>query len=468
MVCNSDWLGPRLKLTAIIRHLRLRPFPSETAEGRASERYRRALWTIITNLINRGLGMLLMVLSVSWTIPYLGEERFGAWITIGSFTAMLSFLDLGVGNALTNRIARVSGSESAGRLSEAISGGLTVLAFIAVLMSFVLTVLALMIPWQGLLQLSTPEIAQEVRTAALTFALLFSVSIFANGVARIFHGMQQGFEVYLIGALGLLAGLLALSVATESRQGIPVLLACAMGGPILGNLLLLMLLRKRGQLPCRGAFGFGRREIDHLLKVGGLFFLLQIGTMVGWGADSLIIAAAQGAAAVAAFGVVQRLTQIVLQPLAIMNAPLWAAYADADVRADRAFIKATFIKSIVITFSLALVGAVTITLFGDSVIRIWTDGEVSVPGLLLLAMSVWMIIEATGGALGILLNGLGVVREQVWIVIAFILLVLPLKLWLAHSIGAVGVVVAGISAYLLVNGLGYGVIFRRRIEKRVL
>lgn len=74
------------------------PFPSDTEEGRAAERYRRASWTMLAHATSSAASMLAMVLSVSWTVPYLGPERFGAWMTIASLAAVLSFLDLGVGN----------------------------------------------------------------------------------------------------------------------------------------------------------------------------------------------------------------------------------------------------------------------------------------------------------------------------------------------------------------------------------
>ncbi len=78
-------------------------------------------------------------------------------------------------------------------------------------------------------------------------------------------------------------------------------------------------------------------EYRQLLNVGGLFFVLQIGTMIGWSADALIVSTLAGVTAVTQFAIVQRMYSLVSIPLSIMNAPLWGAYADANAPGLKAF-----------------------------------------------------------------------------------------------------------------------------------
>lgn len=269
--------------------------------------------------------------------------------------------------------------------------------------------------------------------------------------------------MHIAGIFGSLIGLLALAYAVHLQAGLPVLLLCTMGGPLLGNLLLLAPLLKRGEVSGHSAVQSLRSEAPNLINVGWLFLLLQIGTMVGWGADSLIIANATGAASVAAFAVIQRLTLLVSQPLSIINAPLWSAYADAHGRGEKVFIRETFVKSFYMTLLASFAGAALLMVVGQDAIEYWTDGEIKVELLLLMALAIWMILECTGNSLGVLLNGLGVVRQQVWVVSSFVLVAIPLKLWLSSLHGALGVVVAGILAYLVTTVLGYGLIFRKAI-----
>lgn len=456
-----------MNLRIALKHLRLSPFSTGTAEGRAAERYRLALWTVIANAVNRAFGMLVMVLSVRWTLPYLGSERFGVWMTIASFAAMLSFLDLGIGNALTNRVAQASAQGHGTLLRRAVTGGLGVLAILAVALAIVLSFVASAIPWASLIRVDSTDILDEIGRTVVVFAVLFSIGIFANGIARVFHGLQRGFEVHLVGIAGSAFSLSCLAMAVNAEAGLPILLLCSMGGQILGLLALGGLLYLRGHLAIRGGVKAVHAEGKVLLQVGGLFFLLQIGTMVGWGADSILVANISGASAVAVFSVTQRLMQFVSQPLAIINAPLWGAYAEAAAKKDHDFVRRTFLRSIKWTFYVSVAGALLLLLAGQKIVEMWTTGAIVPPWSLLVCMSLWLILESTGNALGVLLNGLGVVRQQVWVVTAFVLLVFPLKLWWGHEWGAFGVVLASIIAYLITTVFGYGIVFRRNVVERM-
>lgn len=456
-----------MKIKSAFRHFRLVPFSLETEDGRTAERYRLAVLTILTNVASKLSAMLVMVLSVSWTVPYLGAERFGIWMTVSSFAAILSFLDLGIGNALTNRTAQAANANKEETLQKVVTGGLVLLGLLAVVMSIGLMSVGLILPWSTLVKIQNPQLMGEVKNTAIVFFALFSLSIFTNGVARVVCGLQRGFEAHLSDILGSLIGLLALDFAVNEQAGPPILLFCFMGGRILGGLSLFATLWFRGLFSSNGWVENCREEASKLIHIGGPFVLLQIGTIVGWGADNLIIASVNGAASVAAFSVIQRLIQFASQPLAIMNAPLWAAYTDADTSNDRAFIKKTFAKSIKLTFGVAILGAVILVLSGREIIAEWTKGSIPISLSLLVAMAFWMVLESTGNALGVLLNGLGIIRQQVLVVTTFVIIALPLKLCLAHLAGSFGVVVAGILAYTLVTVGAYGFIFRQEIVRRI-
>jgi O-antigen/teichoic acid export membrane protein len=265
--------------------------------------------------------------------------------------------------------------------------------------------------------------------------------------------------------LGLLAGFAVLYIVVQAQGGLPLLLATSMGGPIAGNLILLLLLIARGQLSFSGILRGIRSEPGHLTRVGGLFFILQIGTMVGWGADSIIISSALGPAAVAAYAVTKRLMMLVTVPLSIMNSPLWAAYADAHARSAKEFIRKTLYRSLGVSLLYSLPIALALVVFGDFVIDYWTSGKIEVPTSLLLAFCAFAVVEALGNAFAMFLNGVGVVKEQVYIVCVFVLLVLPLKLLAVESHGALGVVVAGLGVYLLVHIAGYSIFWRRIMDR---
>ena len=448
----------------LLHYLRLSAFDVSTEDGRAAERYRLAAWTILANAASKSAAMAVMLLSVSLTIPYLGAQRFGIWMTIASFAGMLTFLGLGVGNALTNHVASRSARSDAVLLRRAISGGLGLLLMIGLVVGAGLWLLAAWLPWAKLIKVDDALLLLEAQSAAKLFALLFGLNLFTTGIQSVFAGLQRSFEVYLVSALGSLASLGALWWAAQAQAGLSALLAATLGIQSLAILLLLGLLVRRKLFALSEISSAVRQETSGLIRIGGLFFVLQVGTMIGWGADTLIISSALGPAAVAVYSIAQRLFQLVTQPLAMMNSPLWGAYADAHAKGDVAFIRRTFKTSMLLTLGVALSGATILFFSSEWLLHYWTGGRVLVPTLLLGLMALWTVLECCGVAFAMFLNGVQVVRPQVIVVSVFCIFVLPLKIWGIGLLGLVAIPLAAIGVYALTHIYFYGFVFYPKIK----
>jgi O-antigen/teichoic acid export membrane protein len=435
-----------------------------TEDGRASERYRLAAWTILANAASKSAAMAVMLLSVSLTIPYLGAQRFGIWMTIASFAGMLTFLGLGVGNALTNHVASRSARSDAVLLRRAISGGLGLLLMIGLVVGAGLWLLAAWLPWAKLIKVDDALLLLEAQSAAKLFALLFGLNLFTTGIQSVFAGLQRSFEVYLVVALGSLASLGALWWAAQAQAGLSALLAATLGIQSLAILLLLGLLVRRKLFALSEISSAVRQETSGLIRIGGLFFVLQVGTMIGWGADTLIISSALGPAAVAVYSIAQRLFQLVTQPLAMMNSPLWGAYADAHAKGDVAFIRRTFKTSMLLTLGVALSGATILFFSSEWLLHYWTGGKVLVPTLLLGLMALWTVLECCGVAFAMFLNGVQVVKPQVIVVSVFCILGLPLKIWGVNSLGLIAIPLVTILVYASTYIYFYRFLFYSKIR----
>ena len=453
-------------LTAL-RYLRLSGFDTSTVEGRDAERYRRAGWAMLSNVGSRAISMLLVVLSVHLTVPYLGTTRFGVWATFASMAAMLSLLDLGIGNALVNRVAQAAVHVDARDLQRTVSGGSGLLAAMGVAAAAVLLVAAQVVPWARVFKLTDAAAIGEARNAATVFAVCFGVNLFSSGLMRILAGQQRLHAANLVLGTGTALACVALWFAAGRQAGVPWLIAATFGVQSAVALLAGVLLHRAGLWRLRGLRSAMRHERSHLLRTGSLFMLLQLGTMVGWASDSIILASLKGAAEVAVYAVAMRLFQFASQPFAVVNAPLWAAYADACARRDTAFVRGTLKRSLTLSLLGCLLVSGGLLLAAPLLIPAWTQGSLVVPASLLILFAVWTVLDTTGNAFGIYLNGCGIVRQQVWVVTAFCCVVLPLKFWLGDAWGGSGIVAATIVAYLLVVVGTYGVVLRSQVLRPI-
>lgn len=407
--------------------------------------------------------MLAVVLTVYWSAPILGAERFGIWATFAGLVAALSFLDLGVGNALINRVAGAAASGDQDMLRRVVAAGIGWLALVGGAVTLVLAAAAFLVPWQSAFKLSSVAISLEARDAALVFSGLFGFHTFSNGLLKILIGLQRSYEAHLISAAGSLSACLIVATTIGPDVVVAGLLLSLFGVQAVAALAVLPLLWMRNQLDIPGLPAGMRLERDALLRTGSLFFVLQVGTMIGWGADSLMVAGLGGATEVAAFAIAQRLFQFASQPVAVLNGPLWAAYADANVRGDRRFIRETLSRSAFV--SIAGGGGMALLLFalGPWIVPFWSQGAIEVPLSLLAAFAIWSIVEVGGITFGTYLNGVGIVREQVLVVVAFCLVALPIKIWATLEAGATGLVLATTFSYLGTVGVLYAGYFRRRV-----
>lgn len=426
-------------------------------------RHRRARWSAAANLLSKCCGMLVTLATVQFTLPYLGPERFGGWMLLASLIAMLSFLDLGMGNALTNRVAQVAAHDKSATLQATIGGGLLALLGIAALAGVTLWIAGSLVPWNWLLRSNSETLAAEAQRASSVFAICFAAVLFSGGLQKVFLGLQRSYESHLAVAASSLLSLILLYAASQSRAGIPVLLATAAAGQLLTVAILLAVLARRRLVSMSSALAHVREEAPVLMRVGGLFLVLQVGTMIGWGADSLIIGSTLGAAEVAIYAVTQRLFMFATMPAALLNQPLWGAYADAHARGENGYVARTLRRSLLTTLLLTGTLAAILVVLKDPLIGSWTGQSISVPISFMLTFAIWSVIESVATAAAMYMNGCNIIRPQVWAVAVFCVISLPLKFVLARQFGLVGVVGCTIIAYLIAVPLMYSLFFRHEV-----
>src|SRR6202042_1779317 len=98
------------------------------------ERNRRAVLTGSAATLARVVQIGTSLITVPLTLRYLGNERFGLWMTISSVLAMAAFADFGVGNGVLNTVAQAFGEDDSLGVRRAVSSGFAVLSSIAILL----------------------------------------------------------------------------------------------------------------------------------------------------------------------------------------------------------------------------------------------------------------------------------------------------------------------------------------------
>ncbi len=453
------------RLLGMISVMRLAPFDTTTESGRAQERMRRIALTALAAMAAKFVSVASMLISIPLTLHYLGPERFGMWMVISSFTLLLSFSDLGLGNGVLNAVARANGKDDRRGQQVAISNGYVSLTLVAAVIAGAFAAIQPFVDWGAVFNAVDPAARAEARPAMIIYAVFFVIGVPLALVQRVQAGLQQGFNSSLWQCGSSLLSLVCVLGVIAAQGGLPLLVAAFVGAPQVANLFNTVTLfhRQPDLLPSWGLTN--KRDMGRLARTGLLFFVLQAVVAATVGADNIIIAHKLGADAVAGYGVPERLFSIITMVVGMMLSPLWPAYGEALARGDFGWLRKTLIRSTLFAFSLAAASASGLVVLGPAILRLWVGNDLHASFSLLLAFAIWKPIESAGVALSVFLNGTAIIRTQIFVSISFAVLSISLKLILIDSIGVLSIPISMSASYIVAVLLPYGyLIFRGYIN----
>jgi O-antigen/teichoic acid export membrane protein len=421
---------------------------------RGAERNRRAMLTGSVSTLARAVQIATSLVTVPLTLKYLGNERFGLWMTISSVLAMAAFADFGVGNGVLNTVAKAFGKDDMEGIRKAVSSGFAVLSTIAGLLILSFFSIYRFVNWANFFRVYSPQARSEAGPALAVFAICFALNISMDVVQRVQLGLQQGYRYGLWLMCGSIAGFIGVLTGIWFRVSLPVLVTAIAGAPILATALNALHFFGSVRPDLRPRWGLVSRDvISQIAKLGGLFFVLQVVVAVSYSADNFIIARTLGAVNVPEYAIPQRMFGIIAMMSSMLVAPLWPAYGEAISRGHMKWVRHTLKTSLLLVFGATSAAAFTLLLLSHRLLHWWVGSRIHPPLFLLVGLAVWTVIGCCGEALASFLNGANIIRFQVILASIFGMVCVVTKVFFVHLFGVVGVPWATITAYLLLTAL---------------
>ena len=445
-------------ISSVTRKIRHFLHPQDPASlddhARGIERNRRALLTGSVATLARVVQVGTTLITVPLTLKYLGNERFGLWMTISSVMAMASFADFGVGNGVLNTVAKAFGKDDMEGVRKAVSSGFALLSSIATLLLLSFFSIFRFINWGNFFRVTSPQARLEAGPALAVFATCFALNISMDVVQRVQLGLQQGYRYSTWQLCGSTMGLIGVLCGIWLHVSLPVLVVAIAGAPILATTLNAIHFFGFLRPDLRPSLGLVSSDvISQIAKLGGLFFVLQVVVGISFSADNFIVARMLGAVNVPEYAIPQRMFALVTMMSSMLVAPLWPAYGEAISRGHIEWVRHTLRRSLLIVLGATSAASCFLLLFSHQLIHLWVGNRIHPPFFLLLGLAIWTVIGCCGDALAMFMNGGEVIKFQVIIASIFGMGCLATKVFFVHRLGIVGVPWATISAYLLLNAL---------------
>jgi O-antigen/teichoic acid export membrane protein len=443
-----------LKLKELLKYvtiiLRREPFDFSSAEGRSKERYRRVALTTLASGAAKVISILTMLISVPLTLKYLGTERYGLWMAINSVVLMLAFADLGMGNGLMNAIARAHGKDDRQAAQNYVSSAFFLLSLMSVLVLGAFALAYSFIPWTAVFNIKSSLAVREVGPAVAILVCCFALNMPLGIVQRIQMGYQEGYVNSLWQGLGSVIGLIGILLVVYLQAGLFWLVLAVGGSQVIAaglNGLTLFRSKRPWLLPrIRSVTAASAKRILH---IGLLFFVLQLAGVFMIQADNLIIAQMLGLSQVSQYAVVWQLFLFAPNLLAMALMPLWPAYGEAIARKDALWVKKTFKRSLILTFSVNIPSAIFLIAFGQQILHVWIGSQINPSLGLLIGMGVYILLNSIGGPCAMLLNGANVIKFQVVCALLAAVAKVGMSIGLARVIGLPGVIFGTVAAQVL-------------------
>jgi O-antigen/teichoic acid export membrane protein len=450
----------------ILKFLRLKGFDTATSEGRSHERYRRVALTAIASGIAKGISILTGLITIPLTLSYLGTERYGIWMTISSAVLLVGFADLGIGNGLLNAVSEAHGKDDEKAALNYVSSAFFMLLGVALLILSAFIIAYPYVPWPIVFNIKSKIAAQEAGPAMGALVAIFALNLPLGVVQRIQMGYQEGYQTSMYQCLGNILGLIAVLVAIYFKGGLAWLVTAIAGASTLA-LLINWVILFRFQRPWlrpqwRSATSLSAQKI---LRIGILFFILQIGVALTYTSDNIVAAQVLGPEAVTQYSVPMRLFNILPIIINMIMVPLWPAYGEAIARGEKRWIRKTLIISLLITFLVITFPTIFLLFFGKQIIHFWVGPQITPSFLLLSGIAILTILQTMGNTLSMFLNGVNIIKIQIYCVLLVGITALLGKIYLARIVGLPGIVWGAIIAYTFFALIPY-VIFLPKILKK--
>jgi O-antigen/teichoic acid export membrane protein len=379
------------------------------------------------------------------TINYIDAVQYGIWLTISSVVSWMNFFDIGMGNGLRNKLAAALALEEYDNARKYISTTYATLIIVATCLFILFCIVNSFVDWRGFLNIPS-SVRENISLIVFAVAGAFCIQFIAqliNTVLTAIHEPAMAGVIAFLGQIMLLVAVIVLKYTVNADLLVLVIvLTCV---PII-VLLIASIVLYNGKLKYLAP---SLRKIDFhcaksILNVGGIFFLIQIGTLIVFQTNNLIITKVIGPEAVTQFNVSYKLYSVIIMLFSIIMTPYWSAFTDAYAKNDFAWMRNSMNKLRKIWYLLSLIIIPLLVLSSSTIFKLWLGNTVSIPLSLAVAMGAYTICFNCVSLNCFFLNGLGKLRIQLLLYIITCVLNIPLGVFLGKIAGVTGVVLSNV------------------------
>lgn len=415
-------------------------------------RSQKVIRNILASFGVKGGSILIGLMLVPMTIAYIHPLEYGVWLIISSVVSWMSFFDIGMGNGMRNKLAAALALKEYEKAKKYVSTTYATLLLVAVFLFVLFWFINPYLDWRGFLNIP-PSVGGNISLVLLivigSFCIQFVVQLLNTVLSAVQEPAMAGFISFL-GQAGLLIAVFILKQTTEGS--LELLVAILTTIPIAILLMASVLLyttKLKNIAPSFQSIDF--RYTKSILNIGGVFFLIQIGTLVLFQTDNIIITKVIGPEAVTRFSVVYKLFSVVTMLFSIVMTPYWSAFTDAYTKRDFTWMNNSMNKLRKIWYVVTFIAIPVLVLSSGWIFKLWLHDTVTVSFQLSATMGIYAMCFTCLSLNCFFLNGVGKLRIQLILYAVVSVLNIPMGIYLGKYFGLEGVVLSNVVLFLFMD-----------------
>lgn len=439
------------------------PFSKYIKSGnKRSERMKK---NIAGGFILRGAGIVISLLLIPMTINYVSSELYGVWLTLSTIIHWVSFFDIGFGMGLRNKLGVALAEDDTKRAKVLVSSTYAILSCIFIPLAILFYGVCGYLDWSMILNVS-----EELNPTLVSCSRIVVVSFCFTMIMKVIQNVLQAYQMNALGGLldtiSHIFTLVAIYVLTKTTFPSLEYLALAFSTiPVITYFLYSSYFYIVKNTRITPSFSCVQKEaIKDVFCLGGKFFFLQVSFIILFQTTNILISQFGGPSQVTVYNVTFRYMSISLMVLNIVMAPVWSAMTDAYAKKDYKWMTSLY-NRLMFLYRLAVITMIVLFIASPIAYKIWLGDKVDTSWEITALVGTFVLIRVWHSMHATMVNGMGLLKLQLYIVIVQLVLFPFLAYILGTNFTLVGIIISN-CIIVLISGLTLSTQVRKVIGQR--
>jgi O-antigen/teichoic acid export membrane protein len=407
---------------------------------------------IINSFLIRSLSVSINLLIVSLSLKYVDPIQYGIWLTLTSIISWFTYFDFGMGNGLRNKLATAIAFEEYDKAKKYVSTTYAIFTIIAISVFVLFCFVNPYIDWTHILNIPS-TVGDDIHLVLMVLLGSLCIQFVVQLINTVLNSLQETARAEFITLLGQVGMLITLIILKYTVNGSLKILIIALNIAPLTIVFLASLLhynRKHNLIaPSIKSIDFSYAK--SILNVGGAFFLIQIGSLILFQTDNIIITRILGPEAVTKFNVTYKLYSIIIVVFSIIAAPYWSAFTEAWAKKDYQWINRSIKRLREVWMFTSFVIVPVFFALAKFLFKIWLPENIVINLSLSVSMAVYVICSTCLSFNCYFLYGISKLRVLLILYVLVTVTNVPLGIVMGKLLGIEGVILANVIAFILMN-----------------